>query len=236
MANKTGKNRQKRISYIGKARINKKESVWAFKTRPGAHAKNMSATFANVIRDILKLAQNTREVKYILNNKNCLVNGSRVKDYKFSIGLFDIIEFKDVDKVYRVIFNSHDKIELLELSKEDKLIRPCRITKKKIIGKDKIQVGFGNGFNWILPKGKNVKLGDTVIYDVSKKEFTDILEMKENVKTYIFGGPHVSKMGTLKNIVKGDLRKSSEITIESKGKDLKTMEKYVFAIPNDFLN
>ena len=70
MANKGNSNRQKRISYAGKARINRKEHCWTFVLNL-VHAKNESVSFGLIIRDVLNLANNTK-VKYILNNKNCL--------------------------------------------------------------------------------------------------------------------------------------------------------------------
>lgn len=230
MANKGNSNRQKRISYAGKAKINRKEHCWTFNTKPGSHSKNESASLGLIIRDVLNLANNTKEVKYILNNKHCFVNGVRVKEHRFSVGLFDILFFKDIDKTYRILLTHKDKIILKEINNKEQLL-PCSVKSKKPYAKDKFVLGFSNGFNYIVGKTFKASVGDTIMYDIAKKSFLDIVAKKEGARVYIVGGPHVSSFGILKNIIKGDLKKSSEVTVDCKGKEVKTMEKYIFVIP-----
>jgi len=234
MANKGHTNRQKRISYTGRAQLKRKEHIWTFNQNAGTHKKETGAAFGSIIRDVLKFADNTREIKYILNNKTILVNGKRVKDHHFNVGLFDVIEFKDVEKKFRIVLTHNNKIVLKELGKTERVFRPCRVVNKTILNKDKIQIGFENGFNYIVPKTTKIKVGDSVEFDLEKQKFGETIVLKENSKVYIVGGPHVSKIGTLKNVVKGDVTKANEVTVESDGKTFKTMEKYVFAIPDDF--
>jgi small subunit ribosomal protein S4e len=233
MANKGHTNRQKRISYNGRAQIKRKEHVWTFNQNAGAHSKETSATLGSIIRDVLKIADNAREIKYIMQSKTVLVNGRRVKDYHFSLGLFDILEFKELEKRYRVFLTHNNVLALKEMGKTERLFRPCRVVKKTVLSNDKVQIGFENGFNLLEKKGTKTKVGDSVEFDVSKQKFADTIVLKENARVYIVGGPHVSKIGTLKNIVKGDVTKANEVTVESDGKTFKTMEKYVFAIPEE---
>jgi len=233
MANKGHTNRQKRMSYAGKAQIKRKEHVWTFNQSAGTHSKGSGATLGSIIRDVLKFAENTREIKYILQNKIVLLNGKRIKDYHFPIGLFDVLEFKETGKRYRVFLTNKNKFMLKELGKTERDYRPCRIVKKSILGKQEIQVTFDNGFNWVLPKTINAKVGDSVEFDTTKQKFNEVVALKEGSKIYIVGGPHVSKFGIFKGIVKGDVTKANEVTVESNGTTFKTREKYVFAIPED---
>ncbi len=228
MANKGNSNRQKRVSYAGKARISRKEHHWTFNAKPGAHPKNESACFGLIIRDVLNLANNTKEVKYILNNKNCFVNGVRVKEHRLPVGLFDILSFKDIKK-YRVLLTHKDKIILKEVNEKENLI-PCSVKTKKPHAKDKFVLGFSNGFTSIV-KDTKINVGDSVLYNIDKKTFEDVVVKQPGARVYIIGGPHVSSFGILKNIIKGDLKKSSEVTVDCSGKELKTMEKYIFVIP-----
>jgi len=231
MANKGHSNRQKRISYQGRVQIRRKEHVWTFKQSPGPHGITTGATLAHILRDVLKVADNTREIKYVVQNKNILVNGKRVKDHRFPLGLMDVLELKESGKKYRVYLTHKNKFILNEMNKEAPEIRPCRVVKKTILGKDKVQANFQNGFSWILPKGFDLKVGDSVIYDITKQTFTEKIKLGEGTLVYVVGGPHVGKFGVIKGIVKGDLTKANEVTIESNGEITKTMEKYVFAVP-----
>ena len=67
MAGKGNRVKQKRISYVGKARILKKEYTWTYRAFPGPHKAEESAAIGIILRDLLKLADNNKEVKYILN-------------------------------------------------------------------------------------------------------------------------------------------------------------------------
>lgn len=235
MANKGNNNRQKRISYAGRIQLKRKEHVWTFNQLPGPHKKHLGATIGNLIRDVLHFADNVREIKYILNNKTILVNGKRVKNHRFPIGLFDIVEFKEIEKKYRIFLTHKNKFFIKELNSNDRLFRPCKVVLKKMVGKDKLQFGFDNGYTMIetLTKGKNINVGDSVEYDILKNKFDKVLKLVEGCKVYIGGGPHVSSFGVLKGIVKGDITKSNEVTFETNGKIVKTRRKYVFAIPED---
>lgn len=235
MANKGNRGHQKRISYAGKVQIMRKEHVWTFNQLPGPHAKAVGGTIGNIIRDILHFADNKREIKYILNNKTVLVNGRKVSEYRFSVGLFDIIEFKDIGKKYRILLTQKGKLLIKELAKSDMLFRPCRVVLKKVMGKNKLQFGFNNGFSMVetFAKGKGIKVGDSVEYDITKNKFGKVLKLTEGCKVYITGGPHVSHFGVLKGIVKGNVTKSNEVTVETKEKVIKTRSKYVFVISDD---
>lgn len=233
MANKGHSNRQKRMSYTGRVQLKRKEYIWTFNQSAGMHSKTNGATLGSIIRDVLHFADNTREIKYIMQSKTVLVDGKRVKDYRMPLGLFDILEFKENSKKYRLFLTHNNKIMLKELRKDERDVRPCRITKKTILGKDKLQLGFDNGFTMLLPKTKDVAVGDTIEFDVVKQKFDKVIKLTTGSRIYVIGGPHVSKIGILKNIVKGDVTKANEVTVESGNTTFKTRDKYVFAIPED---
>ena len=63
--------------------IHPKEDTWTVKPAPGSHAIEDSLPLLVIIRDILGLADNSREAKRIINTGNVLIDGRAVKDYKF---------------------------------------------------------------------------------------------------------------------------------------------------------
>ena len=60
MANKGHTNRQKRMSYSGRAQIKRKEFVWTFNQMPGTYSKDSGATLGSVMRDVLKRSEERR--------------------------------------------------------------------------------------------------------------------------------------------------------------------------------
>lgn len=235
MANKGNKRRQKRMSFQGKLALNKKEYHWTFNQNPGTHKNTDSCPLGNLMRDVLHFADNTREIKYILQTKICNVNGRRVKDHHFSVGLFDIIEFKDIEKRYRVLITHRGFFVLKELAKDDKLLRPCKVVSKKIIKKGVLQLGFENGFVLRKPKVKNVNLRDTIEFDIVKQEFTTHIVFEKGQNVFVIDGPHASKFGELKEIIAGDLQKRAEVIVKSGKDEIRTIADYVFVIPKNFI-
>jgi len=237
MANKGHSIVEKRISYQGTGRILKKTHVWVLSTEPGPHAKTKSAPLGVILRDVLKFADNAREVKYILTNKVVCVNSNRIKNSRFPVGIFDVLELKDSGKSYRVFYDSKGYINLKELEKGYKKVRYSIISKKTVLKKNRIQVSLDNGYNFLFDvkdaKGK-YNLRDGAVFDYEKKKVVDIIPFAKGTTVYIIAGPHISKSGTIKEIIKGALGKRPEVVIEGNNETLRTVSDYVHVVPNDF--
>ena len=92
--------------------IHPKEDTWTVKPSAGSHSINDSIPLTLVIRDVLKLADNSREAKRIINSGNVLVDGRVVKDYKFPVGFMDIIEIPKTGESYRVLLDRKGRLQL----------------------------------------------------------------------------------------------------------------------------
>ena len=82
---------QKRIAAPGSWQISRKTAWWTVKSRPGPHPKDRSIPLLLIVRDMLKLADNSKEAKRILNEGKILIDGRIRKDHKFPVGIFDIL-------------------------------------------------------------------------------------------------------------------------------------------------
>ena len=87
-----GKNHLKRLNAPKTWPISRKGSKWITKQNPGPHKLNESMPLNIIIRDLLIYAKTTKEVKNILSNKDILINKRVIKEKKFPVGTFDIIE------------------------------------------------------------------------------------------------------------------------------------------------
>ena len=66
-------------------------------------------------------------MKYILNNKTVLVDGKKRKDYRYPVGLFDVITFEDTKESYRVVLDEKGKIAVVKAKEgTSKLATVCR--------------------------------------------------------------------------------------------------------------
>ena len=110
-----------------------------------------------VVRDILKVADNAREAKIIINNGDILVDGRARKDYKYPVGFMDVIEIPKSEKVYRVLPDHKGRLVLHSISKKNAEFKLCMITDKTTIKGGKTQLNLHDGRNSIVDKDIQVQ-------------------------------------------------------------------------------
>ncbi|MFB6076430.1 MAG: S4 domain-containing protein, partial [Candidatus Aenigmatarchaeota archaeon] len=70
-----------------------------------------------------------KEAREILNNGDVLVDGKIKKDYKYPVGIFDVVEFPKIEKSLRVV-PSKKGFKLVEIEKSEKNKKLCKIRDK----------------------------------------------------------------------------------------------------------
>jgi len=206
----------------------KKGLVYITKPSPGTHKIRMSLPLNVVLRDILNYANTNREVKFMLNKKTIKVDGIRRKDYRFPVGLFDVLSLKDTDEHFRVILDEKGKIDLIKIGKDESTLKPSKITGKTTI-KGKTQLNLYDGKN-VIVSDNNYKVGDTALVNFSEKKFhiKDLVKLDKNSLIYLTGGKHIGKIGKIQDIIGKRIVYKTD-----KGDVVETLKKYAFPIGKD---
>lgn len=212
----------KRLSAPKSWPIERKKRIWIAKAIPGAHSSELSMPLVVLLRDVLKIVENKKEVKYLLNEGLIKINNKKTKDVRIPVGLFDVLAIEKTNKYYRITLNKKQKIILIEIDKKEANLLPLKIKDKKIIKKGKVQINFTNGWN-LNTKDKNYSPKDTVILDLSSNKIVDHLPLKEGNIIFISGGKHVGSFATIDKINEGIMLKEDK-------KIWKGTPKYVFVI------
>lgn len=182
-----------------------------------------------VIRDMLKMADNTREAKRILYEGNVHIDGKAAKDYKLPVGIFDIISIPAQDKHYRMLRDERGLFFLKPIDAADckKLVR---VENKTILKGNKQQLNFNDGSNR-LQEGE-YKSGDSLILSIPEKKIEERIEFKEGNLAVVVGGKHSGQTGQIKAI---HIVKSSRPNrvIVSGIEEFETIADYVFMIGRD---
>jgi small subunit ribosomal protein S4e len=108
--------------------ISPKENTWIVKPAAGPHAIEDSLSLLAVIRDILGLAENSREAKRIINTGTVLVDGRARKDYKYPVGFMDVIQIPLSGETYRVLPDLKGRLILHPIPSENEGFKLCKIT------------------------------------------------------------------------------------------------------------
>lgn len=182
------------------------------------HLKRL--TIKLVLRDILNIAKNTKEVKKILHDSEILVDGIRRKEPKFPVGIMDVITLKETNKHYRVVLDK-GKLSLIPINKKEAAVKPCKIIGKNKV-KNKMQLNLYDGKN-ILVEKDTYKTGDTLIISLPKQEIKEHIKLEKGCRIYLIGGKHSGDTGRVEDII------SNKITYKREsGAVIETLKKYVF--------
>jgi small subunit ribosomal protein S4e len=218
--------------------IARKEHVFLMKPRAGPHPKEYCFPLGFIIRDYLKLASTFREAKFILNSKKVSVDGVIRTDFKFPIGLMDVIEIADINKSYRVLPSKIHSLMLSEITKEEAKFKLCRI--------DNISTQRHGHLQLNLHDGRNVKI---IVDDASKKpnipyktmgtlklsipdqQILEYYPFAEHNQAIVFQGKNQGIAGTVLSFSKHFGHRASTATLKTDaGENISTAYEFTFII------
>lgn len=163
-------------------------------TKYVAYASRHNSTCVSVvvaIRDMLKLADTSKEVKGMIHNKMLKVNGKIAKDLHDPINLFSIFH---ADKNYKLSILPTGRFVFEETKDTTRILK---IIGKTSMSKDNFQYGLHDGTN--VATKQSFSVGDTLILDFENKILKHIaLDKGKNV--FVFSGSNVGKTGRVENV------------------------------------
>ena len=204
--------------YQTRAQVSKKIPIARKGTKYVARASSdpqNSVPVVIAVRDMLKLARITKEVKAMIHQKHLKINGNEVKDHRESIQLFNIFE---ADKPYILSLTPTGKFTLEETKQKE---RQCKVTNKKILKGKKIQLNFHDGSN-ILTDDKKINTQDTVYLSFDKK-IKKHVQFEKGKECLITRGRFIGQKGKIEKIenntafVKISGKDGAETKLEKKG-------------------
>lgn len=163
-----------------------------------------------LLRDMLKIAQNRKEVKRALYLKQVLINGIPAKDEKQGIQLFDKLGLVPTKKYYKLTLSSKGKFAAEEIKESEANQKVARIINKRILKGKKVQLNLSDGRNYL--SDINCKVNDSVSIDFAKKKISKCLPLKEGAKIVVIAGKHAGERGTLKKLK--EERKMAALNVE----------------------
>ena len=232
MANMGSRKHLKRFKAQKNWSIHPKEDKWTVKPAPGPHAIEKSLSLLIVIRDILKLADNSREAKKIIKTGNVLVDGKVRKDYKFPVGFMDIIQIPKTEEVYRILPDKKGRLIPHPISQENDNLKLCKITNKTTIKEGKTQLNLHDGRNMVVDDDFSV--GDIIYLEIPNQEINDTFKFEEGALILVTGGKHTGEIGNIKEININYSSNPNTVVIENNKKEsFITLKDYAFVIGKD---
>lgn len=210
--------------------IKRKERKFITRPMPGPHKLNDSITLSILLKEFLKQAKTKKEVKYIINQNKILIDKVSRKDYRFPVGIMDIVEIPALKEKYMVLYNERGKFMLSPI--KDASQKLLKIIGKTVLRSGRIQLNFDDGRNIIIPKNAYA-VGDTIVFDLENKKIKSHLKLEKDALIYLTEGSHKGRIGKLQKIEDKEGSENQRIIFAVGKENLVTLKKYAFVIGKD---
>ncbi len=219
------KNHLKRMAAPKSWRLNRKENKYTIRPKAGAHALSQGLSLGSILRDELKLASTLVETRKLLSNNEILVDGKRRKEYRFIVGLFDVLKIPAQKLAYRFGIDEKGGPNMHSITAAESEMKVCKVTGKTALGQNKIQLNLHDGKNII--SAEKVNVGDSVVISLPALEIKEVLPLKAGAAVFLTKGKHMGDIGIFKEF-KGE----EAVYTKDKG-EVNTSKKYLFVVGKD---
>jgi len=233
MARKGAKRHLKRLAAPSQWYLQRKSYKWAVRPRPGPHSMKTSIPLIYIVRDYLGYAKTAREARKILNEGKVLVDGRVRKDYKFPVGIMDVVSIPETGEHYRVLPNRIGKLILHPISEEEAKLKPLRISNKRMVKGAKVQLNLHDGSNHLVTMDEKDKYRTayTVLMKVPEREVVEVIPFEVGAYVFVTQGKNVARKGKIVEVRQFPMGWPDVVTIEDENGELfDTLKEYAFVI------
>jgi len=216
----------KRMAAPSNWALPRKTSHWVTKPRAGPHGTNESMSLLSVVRDMLKLCDNSREARFIIGSRQVSVDGRVVTDYKYPVGLMDVVTVEKTKQSYRMLVDYKAKLKLVQIEDNERDWKLARIDNKTVISKGKVQINLHDGRNVLMPKDQ-YKTGDVLKIELPSQKIMKALKLQKGSLVFLVGGSHP---GTVQTIESYEIKRGSAPNIVTFKEGFSTVKENVFVV------
>ncbi len=210
--------------------IPRKEKVFVTNVSPGPHPKDRAYDPVTLLRDVLKLVFTRREALRVIKDGKLLVDGKVRRDHKFPIGLMDVVELPAAGLVYRMLPYKGKQIYPVEIPKEEKGIKLCKITSKVMVKGGKIQLGTHDGRSFLVEDGSKYSVGDTLLIEVPSQKILDVIKLQPGSLVLVIRGTRIGNIGEVVEVRKGSITVKPSVKVSFNGEEVILPKDVVMAI------
>lgn len=232
MSKKGGSRHYVRMRASKELGITERKSVkWLLAPSPGPHKKQESISVGVLVRDVLRRAGTLSEAKKMLLGGNLLVDGRKVHEPKFPVGLMDIVSEPAEKKSYRMVL-SGPRLAPKEVKGEATGRKYLRITGKHTVKGGKTCITFHDGRNYL--GDKHLSTGDTCVFSVPEFKLLSHIKLAPGVPCLVIKGKHMGEVAKLEKLIERPGSHDTEVLLSGPGGEFVTVAKYLFAVDDNY--
>lgn len=232
MSKKGGSNHFVRMRASKSLGVTQRKSVkWLLAPNPGPHKRDESISAGVLMRDVLCKARDMREVKKILNSNAFVVDGKKVKDEKYAIGLMDIVALPSENKAYRMSLSGPSLVPR-EVKGAQAGRKYLKAVGKHTVKGRKTNITFHDGRNYL---GDNhIRTGDTCVFSVPEFKLVSHIKLSPGVQCLVMEGKHIGETAKLEKIIERPGSHDAEALLSGPSGEFVTVAKYLFAVDAEY--
>lgn len=207
--------------------IPKKKLTFVARPFPGPHKMIHQIAISVFLRDVVKLAKTQKEVKKILHDKLCLIDGSVVHDNKRPVGLMDAVSLPKINKFFRIGINKNNNLIAIDITEKEASEKISKIMSKNSLRGGKTQINTLDGRCFIVEDAKKYSVGDSLLVNIPEQKIKDHLIMEKGVTIFLDAGKHVGVIGEVKEI------EGTTITVLADDLEFRTKKRYAIVVGKD---
>ncbi len=176
--------------------IPRKKYVYYVRSLPGKHRSSEGIALLGILRDLMKIAKNGKEARYLIRSGNVKVDGKIIKEEKYIVGFGDMLDVKG--EKFLVYLDSKGKL-IMTKDESDQKSKRLKVLSKGKAKADKTVLRLSDGRNVITDKPE-IQIGDTIVLDLSKNKIQEVLPFEQGREVIIFRGKNAGLTGKITKI------------------------------------
>ena len=211
--------------------VDRKKVKWLLAPMPGTHRKDESVSAGVLLRDVLSSVSGLREAKRMLGSGALLVDGKRVREPKFPVGLMDIVSEPAEKKAYRMSL-SGSKLVPKEVGGEAAFRKYLKATGKRTVPGGKTQITFHDGRTYLGDNG--IHTDDTCVFSVPDFKLVSHLKFAPGASCLVIDGRHIGELAKLEKVIERPGSHETEAQLTGSAGQFVTLVKYLFVVDEKF--
>lgn len=237
MGSKGASRHRKRFTAPMTYPIARKHHKFTIKGTPSGHSTERSIPLSIVLRNILNLAETTREADRIVRSGSISVDTVVRRDPRFAIGPMDILSIPEIGNHYRVTpFEGKRRLSLVEIPDTVSNWKLCKVICKRTIRKGQLQINLHDGRSMEITEEddealRKISTGDTIKISLPDQEIQEHIPLQTGAWGIIEDGSNIGKSGKLTELEKRIGKNRSIAVLECDNETVvRTSLEYVFVI------
>jgi len=176
--------------------LDKLGGIWAPRPSTGPHKLRECLPLIILLRNRLKYALNTKEVKYILMQRLVKVDGKARTDKTYPAGFMDVIGIEKTNEFFRLLYDVRGRFAIHRISAEESKYKLCRV-KSLAMGQKKVPYIITHGGRTVRYPDPGVAVNDVVQLDLESGKMTNFVKFETGNLAMINGGKNTGRVGVI---------------------------------------